>query len=66
MGDEPEYFKKRAEVCKGCIHAVDSKLFAIIKDKMMAVPGLKCDACGCGLQQKLLVKDEKCPEGKWL
>lgn len=31
----------------------------------MITPGAQCKRCGCGLAEKTLVRDAKCPENKW-
>lgn len=64
-GENPDFFHERAEICMKCPHAVDGALFKMVKNKMQKLSGKKCDACGCGLQMKLLVPEEVCPKQKW-
>lgn len=46
---ETEASKARLEVCKGC-------------DKWT---GTSCKVCGCYVNLKVKIPEEKCPEGKW-
>jgi hypothetical protein len=51
----PTYAVDRAEICSGC----ESKIQIEIVDEDI------CKECGCILSAKTLVKNEKCPKGKW-
>lgn len=64
-GERPAHFVERAKICMECPHAVDSMLLEIVANEALELPGKKCEICGCGLQQKLMVEEERCPKEKW-
>lgn len=64
-GDRPDFYVERAKICMTCPSAVDDKLFKFVKNEMIELPGKKCAICGCGLQAKLQLRQEKCPKGLW-
>jgi ribosomal protein L37E len=53
LGKEQELYNKRISVCNEC----DLKLHTTIGDI--------CSECGCPLQAKTRVEDEKCDLDKW-
>lgn len=50
---EQDLATRRLEICNSCEHRKDFKL------------GDMCDLCGCILESKTRVKDEKCEMNKW-
>ncbi|HPI00384.1 MAG TPA: hypothetical protein PK772_08640 [Chitinophagaceae bacterium] len=59
---------QRMNICMRCRHAKEQWMTKIIdgilkNDELGS--GIGCGLCGCPLQAKVLVKEEKCPIGKW-
>ena len=63
--EERELQKKRLDICLQCPHAKHSKTLEAIRGEITEVNVLKCDLCGCSLQEKTIIKNEKCPIEKW-
>ena len=53
----PQIIESRREVCRSCEFAVPCPTNK--KRKCL------CSKCGCVLQLKTRLRDEKCPEGYW-
>ena len=50
---ELKFFEKRRLICDECEH----------KTQIMGIN--TCEACGCSIWGKNLIKPAKCPKGKW-
>lgn len=58
--------RERAEVCKGCIHAVVGTYEQLMPDYSLSeIQGLKCDVCNCPLSTKIRCETSDCPLKKW-
>jgi hypothetical protein len=60
--------KARVAICVDCPHAKEQWLTAFIDDvvqKDELGSGIGCGKCGCPVNAKALVVDEKCPDGRW-
>lgn len=58
----------RVQICVECPHAKEMWLKKFIdgvlkKDELGS--GIGCSICGCPVNEKALVNEEKCPENKW-
>lgn len=58
----------RVKVCVGCEFAEENWLSKFVdgvlaKDQLGS--GIGCGICGCPVNQKALVLNEKCPKNKW-
>ena len=63
--DERRMQVERLEICKGCEFAKKSKTLEAIRGEVTEVNILFCEHCKCSLQEKTLIKNEKCPIEKW-
>ena len=57
--------KERLKECESCEEAVKSDMLTLVNGSFENVNCLRCTICGCPVLQKSLVKNEKCPKGKW-
>lgn len=66
--ENKELAKKRVAICVECPHAKEMWLKAFI-DGMLKNDelgsGIGCNLCGCPINEKALVPDEKCPDNRW-
>lgn len=56
---------QRLKECANCPLAKESSLLKLIRGKGYTIKVLYCKGCQCPVNEKSLVKNEKCPEGKW-
>lgn len=66
--DEKSLALARVKICVACPHAKEMWLKTFIdgvlqRDELGS--GIGCSICGCPVNEKALVKDEKCPIDKW-
>ncbi|HLA53963.1 MAG TPA: hypothetical protein VK618_11675 [Flavitalea sp.] len=59
---------KRVGICVECPHAKEHWLKKFIdgmlkRDEIGS--GIGCELCGCPINEKALVTEEKCPDGRW-
>lgn len=57
--------KIRLLECENCEFTKQSKVLKFINGDAKEIETLKCKGCGCPVVEKSLVKNEKCPKGKW-
>jgi hypothetical protein len=63
-----ELAKKRVEICIECPHAKEQWLKKFIDGMLqndVKGSGIGCGKCGCPVNEKALVIEEKCPIGRW-
>jgi hypothetical protein len=66
--ENKELARKRVAICVECPHAKEHWLKKFIDDVLqndILGSGIGCKKCGCPINEKALVIDEKCPIGKW-
>jgi len=56
--------EKRRKICMACPHLGKPKESKNILYKLVS-RGHICKICGCKVESKVRLPDEKCPEGKW-
>lgn len=56
---------ERMAICAVCPSAKESGFLKLIRGAMHNIPAIYCTECDCPCNEKSLVKDEKCPLGKW-
>jgi hypothetical protein len=60
--------RKRVAICVECPHAKEQWLKKFIDgmlQKDIQGSGIGCGKCGCPVNEKALVIEEKCPDGRW-
>lgn len=57
--------ERRMLICSTCIMAEESAVLKLLRGKAEHVKVIKCGGCGCPVNEKSLVMDAECPEGKW-
>lgn len=62
---DAELSAKRLSICKGCPNRVKGSYMLLVGGSVVEGIEYKCKLCGCPLEPKSLVKDEKCDDGKW-
>ena len=55
----------RLKICGDCPSAVESSFLKILRGNADQIKAIKCGVCGCPVNEKTLVTDEKCPFKKW-
>lgn len=66
--EEKVIAKARLEECVNCEFAKEQWLSKFVDGKLkkdIKGSGIGCSICGCPVNQKALVMDEKCPKNKW-
>jgi hypothetical protein len=66
--ENKELAKKRMSICVECKHAKEMWLKKFIDGALkndVVGSGIGCGVCGCPVNEKALVIDEKCPEDRW-
>lgn len=56
---------KRLEMCKACPFTKQSSALKIVNGQGSMEHFSLCTKCGCPVYEKTIVKQEKCPVGKW-
>ena len=56
---------ERMSICAKCPFAKESKFLKLFKGEGKSMKAIYCSRCGCPVNEKTLVTDEKCPENKW-
>ena len=56
---------ERIAICAKCPFASESSMLKLMHGSATRESVIKCDDCGCPIEQKTLVTDEKCPQNKW-
>lgn len=56
---------ERLDVCKTCPYAVETSFLKILRNEAVEEKTKACKVCGCPIQEKSLVKKEKCPMNLW-
>lgn len=60
--------KKRVAICIECPHAKEQWLKKFIDGALQrdeVGSGIGCGICGCPINEKALVENEKCPDNRW-
>lgn len=61
--------ERRMDICAECKHATESKFLKIIGRDVKEMGAIVCGKCPslikCPVNEKTLVKSEKCPVGLW-
>lgn len=57
--------EERISICAICPHAKESSILKFFRDDAKELGAIVCGKCGCPVNEKTLVNDEKCPEGNW-
>lgn len=63
-----ELARKRVSICIECPHAKEQWLKKFIDgalQKDIQGSGIGCSLCGCPINEKALVPDEKCKDNRW-
>jgi len=60
-----ELSKERLKICSSCPYAKESSFLKLFKGEARELEAIYCTSCGCPVNEKSLVKNEKCPKGKW-
>lgn len=55
----------RMKICVICPYSEESSFLRLINDEARYEKTLACSKCGCPVDAKTIVVDEKCPKGKW-
>ena len=63
--ENQELSNNRMNVCVTCPFAKQSKFLKLFKGEARDIDAIACSKCGCPVNEKSLVVNEKCPEGKW-
>ena len=65
----PQKIKKISEerlaICRTCPYAVEKTFLKFVRGKATEETTKACKFCGCPIQEKSLVKEEKCPMNLW-
>lgn len=56
---------ERMKICALCPHAKESSFLKMFKGAAENMDAIFCKKCGCPVNEKSLVTDEKCPLKKW-
>jgi hypothetical protein len=56
---------ERMKICAVCPFAKESNFLKLLKGEARDMDAIYCTKCGCPVNEKTLVTDEKCPEKKW-
>lgn len=56
---------ERMKVCAECPEAKKSSFLKLIKGNAHQLAAIYCNKCKCPVNEKSLVKNEKCPLKKW-
>ena len=62
---ETKLSELRMSICHGCTELKDGKFLKIENGHAGFEQAKKCGVCGCPIEQKTIVINEKCPLGKW-
>jgi len=62
--EKEDVIKKRYTICEGCEHMTKQKKFLSQTNVELKKLG-KCSLCGCFLMKKIVLKNEKCLDGRW-
>ena len=57
--------EERMKVCAACPFAKESSFLKLLKGAAHNMAAIQCTKCSCPVNEKSLVKNETCPEGKW-
>lgn len=67
--EDKQLSKKRLSICAECEHATASSLLKFVRGGGHEIKTLVCNKCPsnlkCPVNEKTLVKGEKCPIGNW-
>lgn len=55
----------RMKICSTCPYATESSFLKLLKGEAKEMGAIACGKCGCPVNEKTLVINETCPEGKW-
>jgi hypothetical protein len=56
---------ERMSICSTCPFATESSFLKLLRGEAKELGAIACSKCGCPVNEKSLVINEKCPEGKW-
>lgn len=57
--------QERMKVCAECPAATTDSILKFLRGSAHQLAAIKCGECGCPVNEKTLVKNEKCPLGNW-
>lgn len=57
--------ERRILICSTCPMAEESKTLKLLRGKAEHMKVIKCGDCGCPVNEKSIVMDERCDLGKW-
>lgn len=66
--ENKELARKRVSICVKCPHAKEMWLKSFIDEVLKRdelASGIGCGKCGCPVNEKALVIEEKCPDNRW-
>ena len=63
--EERQMSNERLATCAVCPFVAESTMLKIIRSEVHNLDVIKCTRCGCPINEKTIIKNEKCPEGKW-
>lgn len=63
--EEKKMSRDRLAICATCPFARESTFLKIVRSEAVEMAAIYCVKCGCPTNQKSLIKNEHCPEGKW-
>jgi hypothetical protein len=57
---------ERLSICSACPFATESNFLKLLRGEARELSTISCSKCGCPVNEKSLVTNEKCPEEKWV
>ncbi len=57
--------QERLNICATCPFAEESSFLKVFRKEAKDLNAIGCKKCGCPVNEKTLVTDEKCPLNKW-
>lgn len=63
--DNQQLSIERMKKCATCPFAKESSFLKLFKGEAREMDAIKCTECGCPVNEKTLVTNEKCPIGNW-
>jgi len=57
--------QERIMICTACPHAKSSSFLKFLRGNGHNIAAVKCGLCGCPINEKTLVKEEKCKDNRW-
>lgn len=63
--EEKKMSLERLSKCAKCKYSKETRILKIVQRKAVDMPGYYCRKCFCPVNEKSLVKEEKCRMGLW-